>query len=88
MDNAMTLIPQPPWAPEQYVDFFNTAVAEALKFGLTSIHDAATDPGAVTFFKGFGILRYCPLQITLNVLQGSEGWETPCRNIDYIPLGV
>jgi hypothetical protein len=48
----MTLIPQPPWAPEQYVDFFDAAVAEALKFGLTTIHDAATDPDAVAFFKG------------------------------------
>ncbi|KAJ7928481.1 amidohydrolase family-domain-containing protein [Mycena leptocephala] len=52
VDNAMTLIPRPPWAPEQYVDFFNTAVEEALKFGLTSIHDASTDPDAVAFFKG------------------------------------
>jgi predicted amidohydrolase YtcJ len=56
VDNAMTLIPRPPWAPEQYVDFFNTAVEEALKFGLTSIHDASTDPDAVAFFKGFVIL--------------------------------
>jgi predicted amidohydrolase YtcJ len=58
VDNAMTLIPRPPWAPEQYVNFFNTVVEEALKFGLTSIHDASTDPDAVAFFKGFVILDY------------------------------
>jgi hypothetical protein len=47
----MTLIPTPPWTPEQYNDFFHTAVAEALKFGLTSVHDAFTDPDAIQFFK-------------------------------------
>ncbi|KAF8178565.1 amidohydrolase 3 [Mycena galopus ATCC 62051] len=51
VDNAMTLIPTPRWTAEQYSDFFHTATAEALKFGLTSIHDAATDPDAVEFFK-------------------------------------
>lgn len=55
VDNAMALVPTPPWAPEQYSDFFNIAVAETLKFGLTSVHDAFTDPAAVAFFKGFVI---------------------------------
>ncbi|KAJ7072616.1 amidohydrolase 3 [Mycena amicta] len=51
VDNAMTLIPSPPWTPDQYLDFFNAAVTEALKYGLTSVHDASTDPAAVAFFK-------------------------------------
>ncbi|KAJ7496987.1 amidohydrolase family-domain-containing protein [Mycena latifolia] len=74
VDNAMTLIPSPPWTPEQYVDFFKTAVTEALKFGLTSIHDAATDPDAVKFFKGFVI----PIRLYLMAVPFSENftdWE-------------
>ncbi|KAF7315179.1 Amidohydrolase 3 [Mycena indigotica] len=51
LDNAMALIPNPPWSSDQYLDFFNAAVSEALKYGLTSVHDAATDPASVAFLK-------------------------------------
>ncbi|KAJ7188611.1 amidohydrolase family-domain-containing protein [Mycena filopes] len=50
VDNTMMLIPRPPWAAEQYTEFFNAAVAEALKYGLTSVHDAATDPAAIRLY--------------------------------------
>ncbi|KAJ7502912.1 amidohydrolase family-domain-containing protein [Mycena galericulata] len=68
VDNAMTLIPRPPWAPEQVIDFFNTAAAEALKFGLTSIHDASTDPDAIAFFKGFRMAEVGKLPIRLYLM--------------------
>ncbi|KAJ6576849.1 amidohydrolase family-domain-containing protein [Mycena sp. CBHHK59/15] len=68
VDNAMVLIPSPPWTPEKYLDFFHTAVKEALKYGLTSVHDAATDPDAVLFFKG-----------SMNCLQGGKDGKLPIR---------
>ncbi|KAJ7076862.1 amidohydrolase family-domain-containing protein [Mycena belliarum] len=78
VDNAMTLIPRPPWSPEQYVDFFDTAVAEALRYGLTSIHDAATDPDAVAFFKGVAAAGKLPIRLYLMAVPFSENftdWE-------------
>ncbi|KAJ7209692.1 amidohydrolase family-domain-containing protein [Mycena pura] len=69
LDNAMTLIPSPPWAPEQYTDFFNTAVAEALKYGLTSVHDASTNPAAVAFFKGVAEAGKLPATLLTHALQ-------------------
>ncbi|KAJ7039089.1 amidohydrolase family-domain-containing protein [Mycena alexandri] len=79
VDNAMMLIPRPPWAPEQYTDFFNTAVAEALKYGLTSIHDASTDPAAVAFFKGVAETGNLPASSSLilwcKCTENFTGWE-------------
>jgi len=33
------------------MEYFNTAMGDALSFGLTSIHDAFTSPDEVEFFK-------------------------------------
>ncbi|KAJ7125052.1 amidohydrolase family-domain-containing protein [Mycena epipterygia] len=74
VDNAMTLVSPPPWAPEQYVDFFNTAVAEALKFGLTTVHDAFTDPDAVAFFKGVADAGKLPIRLYLMAAPFSENF--------------
>ncbi|KAJ6558428.1 amidohydrolase family-domain-containing protein [Mycena vulgaris] len=74
VDNAMTLIPNPPWAPQQYFDFFDAAVAEALKFGLTSIHDASTDPDAVAFFKGVAEAGKLPIRLYLMAAPFSENF--------------
>ncbi|KAJ7690724.1 amidohydrolase family-domain-containing protein [Mycena rosella] len=74
VDNAMTLIPNPPWAPEQYTDFFDAAVAEALKFGLTNVHDASTDPDAVAFFKGVAEAGKLPIRLYLMAVPFSENF--------------
>ncbi|KAJ6497741.1 amidohydrolase family-domain-containing protein [Mycena sanguinolenta] len=74
VDNAMTLIPTPRWTPERYNDFFQTAVAEALKFGLTSIHDAATDPEAVDFFKIQAERGTLPIRLYLMAVPFSENF--------------
>ncbi|KAJ6593564.1 amidohydrolase family-domain-containing protein [Mycena capillaripes] len=74
VDNAMTLIPTPSWAPEQYFDFFNIAVAESLKFGLTSVHDASTDPAAVAFFKGAAEAGKLPIRLYLMAVPFSENF--------------
>jgi predicted amidohydrolase YtcJ len=47
----MNLIPYPQWTPSQYMEYFNTAMKDALSHGLTSIHDAFTSPDQVEFFK-------------------------------------
>ncbi|KAJ7244184.1 amidohydrolase family-domain-containing protein [Mycena haematopus] len=74
VDNAMTLIPTPRWTAEQYNDFFHTAVAEALKFGLTSIHDASTDPDAVEFFKLQAERGALPIRLYLMAVPFSENF--------------
>ncbi|KAJ7668524.1 amidohydrolase family-domain-containing protein [Mycena polygramma] len=78
VDSAMTLIPTPPWAPEQYMDFFNTATAEALRHGLTSVHDAFTDPDMVAFFKRVAEAGKLPIRLYLMAVPFAEnftGWE-------------
>ncbi|KAF6755469.1 amidohydrolase family-domain-containing protein [Ephemerocybe angulata] len=49
MDKAMNLIPEPEWSDSQVQDYFDKSVGMALKYGLTSIHDAATDAKSIAF---------------------------------------
>jgi predicted amidohydrolase YtcJ len=51
VDNAMGLVPIPPWTLEETNAKFERAMKDALAVGLTSIHDAATEPLAIKFFK-------------------------------------
>ncbi|PPQ66160.1 hypothetical protein CVT26_010883 [Gymnopilus dilepis] len=51
VDNAMSLIPIPPWTETQLSEFFDMTIQEALSFGLTSIHDADTKPAHIEFFR-------------------------------------
>jgi predicted amidohydrolase YtcJ len=50
IDNAMDLVPIPPWSQEQMSDYFQRTMKDALQHGLTSIHDASTDPTSIKFF--------------------------------------
>jgi hypothetical protein len=50
VDNAMALVPIPPWTEAQVKDYFDRAMKDALQHGLTSIHDAATRPDVIKFF--------------------------------------
>jgi hypothetical protein len=62
VDNAMDLVPVPPWTEMQMADYFQRTMKDALQHGLTSIHDAMTDPASIEFFmksvkrSSFGIL--------------------------------
>ena len=49
----MDLVAKPPMSWEQMDDFFRLTMNDALRYGLTSIHDAATVPEAVLFFKEY-----------------------------------
>ncbi|KAK1229178.1 hypothetical protein PQX77_007750 [Marasmius sp. AFHP31] len=51
LDNAQELIQQPPLGEEDLFKRFMTAVRDATKVGLTSIHDAGLDPESLAFFK-------------------------------------
>lgn len=51
VDNAMDLIPTPPWTHGQMEEYFSATANLALQYGLTSIHDAATTLPMVDFFR-------------------------------------
>lgn len=51
VDNAMSLVPIPSWTEQELEAFFEVTMKEAVKFGLTSIHDADALPEYVQFFK-------------------------------------
>lgn len=53
LDNAMDLIPYPPWTDAQHAVYFKTAMKDAISVGLTSIHDAFTPPEQVEFYKKY-----------------------------------
>jgi hypothetical protein len=50
VDNAMDLVPVPPWTEMQMAGYFQRTMKDALQHGLTSIHDAMTDPASIEFF--------------------------------------
>ncbi|KJA25467.1 hypothetical protein HYPSUDRAFT_37448 [Hypholoma sublateritium FD-334 SS-4] len=51
VDNAMDLIPIPPWSEKQITEFFDMTMKQALSHGLTSIHDADAKPAHIAFFQ-------------------------------------
>jgi predicted amidohydrolase YtcJ len=51
VDNAMSLIPKPPWSERTQREYFNVAMKDALAHGLTSIHDADSQPESISLFK-------------------------------------
>lgn len=53
VDNAMNLIPSPPWTHNQMEEYFSATMNLALQYGLTSIHDADTKLPMIDFFKRF-----------------------------------
>ena len=53
VDNAMALIDIPSWTTQDMLKFFKTTSEEALSYGLTSIHDADTNPRFIDFYKKF-----------------------------------
>jgi hypothetical protein len=51
VDNAMDLIDKPMPTEVETLQWFETTMRDALRFGLTSIHDAASFPNDIAFFK-------------------------------------
>jgi hypothetical protein len=53
MDKAMNLIPAPQWTEDQMQEYFDTTIRLALKYGLTSIHDADTNARFIAFYRKY-----------------------------------
>jgi hypothetical protein len=53
VDNAAGLIPSPSWNDQQLEDYFIATANVALKYGLTSIHDAWSPMEMIALFKRF-----------------------------------
>ena len=54
MDKAMNLIPSPEWSDAKIQEYFDQTAKLTLKYGLTSIHDAATDSRAIASTEYWG----------------------------------
>ncbi|ESK85235.1 hypothetical protein Moror_11382 [Moniliophthora roreri MCA 2997] len=63
LDNAQELIKQPLPNEDDLLKRFNIAVRDAVKYGLTSIHDAGLDPVSLNFFKRQAKLQQLPIRI-------------------------
>ena len=62
LDNAMALIPVPTWSLERMEKFYDKTMQLALEGGLTSIHDADTQPRMVELYMKRaeeGTLKVC-----------------------------
>ncbi|CAA7262098.1 unnamed protein product [Cyclocybe aegerita] len=85
VDNAMGLIPTPPWGEAQISDFFNLTIKQALSYGLTSIHDADTKLEHIKFFQKMADAGKLPSRLYLMGNVASEeywGHQIP-RLINY-----
>ncbi|EJD04927.1 uncharacterized protein FOMMEDRAFT_105127 [Fomitiporia mediterranea MF3/22] len=65
VDNAMDIIKVPEWTEKQMLDYYFSAVKEALSYGLTSIHDAWALPRTIEFFKRVADANKLPLRLYL-----------------------
>ncbi|KAG8897492.1 hypothetical protein FRC00_004191 [Tulasnella sp. 408] len=67
VDNAMALVEKakPTWTPLEMLSYFNTTIHDALKVGLTSIHDAASFPPWIEFFKFVADRGGLPIRLNL-----------------------
>ncbi|KAF4598377.1 hypothetical protein EYR38_006779 [Pleurotus pulmonarius] len=63
LDNAQELVKQPPVTEADLSKRFKSAVKDAHRFGLTSIHDAGLDPISLKFFKRQAGLGDLPIRV-------------------------
>lgn len=87
MDNAMDLIPSPPWSEDLMGEFFDLTIEEALSYGLTSIHDADTSPARIDFFRKYDpsvtvkisvLLLKCSIQVCRHRQTSGAPRSLPC----------
>ncbi|KAF9238393.1 amidohydrolase family-domain-containing protein [Melanogaster broomeanus] len=82
VDNAMALIPVPAPTRTQLLEYFDRTVKDAHAVGLTSIHDAATEPYMIEFYQDRPCLK---LRLYLmGNMESNEYWGNKIpRLIDY-----
>ncbi|KIJ60432.1 hypothetical protein HYDPIDRAFT_189993 [Hydnomerulius pinastri MD-312] len=85
IDNAMALIPIPPPTKAQLLEYFDRAVRDAHAVGLTSIHDAATEPHMIEFYQQYAVSKKLPLRLYLmGNMESTEYWGNKIpRLINY-----
>ncbi|EGO20377.1 hypothetical protein SERLADRAFT_363652 [Serpula lacrymans var. lacrymans S7.9] len=90
VDNAMSLIRTPSWSESQMAEYFNRTVTDGLSYGLTSVHDAATEPEMIEFFTkqvdcniDTRLLRGLRLYLMGNVLSDVYWGSQIPRLLDY-----
>ena len=71
VDNAMHLIDKPVPTEVETLQWFETTMRDALRFGLTSIHDAASFPNDIAFFKRHVLFVNI---LSLGIRSHSVGW--------------
>ncbi|KIY48515.1 amidohydrolase 3 [Fistulina hepatica ATCC 64428] len=89
IDNAMDLIPRPPWTEHQIKEYFDATIRTALSFGLTTLHDAGSSPEHISFFKAQADAGKLPIRLYIMGLVSSDeywGAQIP-RLVDYGPQG-
>lgn len=67
MDAAMALVPVPPWSQRQMEEYFQRAVKDALRVGLTSVHDAAATPEIIDVFRKYVVRYYSYPKVEVNM---------------------
>ncbi|KAF8335942.1 amidohydrolase 3 [Cantharellus anzutake] len=90
VDNAMALVEaiKPEWNEEQMFEFLKTTVRDAVRFGLTSIHDASTYPFMIRFFRRMADQNLLPIRLYLMAhLDDSEYWGDKIHPIADHPSG-
>ncbi|KII83661.1 hypothetical protein PLICRDRAFT_180263 [Plicaturopsis crispa FD-325 SS-3] len=75
VDNAMQLIPKPAWSEAQMREYFDLAMRDAVKHGLTSIHDAGSSPEGIHFIKKLAEEGSIPIRLYLmGMVNSDEYW--------------
>ncbi|KIY69253.1 hypothetical protein CYLTODRAFT_394012 [Cylindrobasidium torrendii FP15055 ss-10] len=82
VDNAMDLIPLPKRSDEVVKEYFETTMREALKYGLTSVHDADSNPSDIEFYKRQAEDGNLPIRLYLmGNVQSEEYWGSKIQRL-------
>ncbi|KAI0799818.1 amidohydrolase family-domain-containing protein [Irpex lacteus] len=63
VDNAMSLVHAPAWSFEKRSSYLETATQDALKYGLTNVHDAGATADFIEVFQSFADEGQLPIRI-------------------------
>ncbi|TFK37702.1 amidohydrolase family-domain-containing protein [Crucibulum laeve] len=85
IDNAMDLVPVPEWSKAKMEEFYQLTMREALRYGLTSVHDADAKVGMVEFLRKKADSGELPIRLYLmGNVNSDEYWGAQIpRLVDY-----